>query len=432
MVRIVVVGGGLGGCAAAAAARKAGAQVTLLERMEVIGGWLRFACRLDARYLPVREELRLMAGDDIFKVLESCIYRTDVFPESGAPDVVKQVIHTSKAEIALKKYLDSIGVDVRLQCRAKDIEAEGKGIKAVILDDGTSISGDVFIDATGGSGPQSNCQKYGNGCAMCFIRCPAFGGRVSMAARAGVKELKGLKKDGSVGATNAGFAILKESLAPDLREKIEREGWVSIPVPAEFIEESYQRTRSVAPSSGDKPGYAENIILVNMGIYVMRIGVGYTPLEELRRTPGLEEAVFAEPYAGTMGSPVRFMSVTPRDDALKVPGVDNMLVASEKLGISGIGEVIVTGVVAGHNAVREAAGMPPLILPRTTILGDYIAYIVEGWQAEARLKTRPHVRDGAYLRRAEEMGLYTEDKGLIASRIRDNNLMNAFGKNLVR
>ena len=217
MVRIVVVGGGLGGCAAAAAARKAGAQVTLLERMEVIGGWLRFACRLDGKYLPAREELRLMAGDDIFKVLESYIYRVDVFPEPGAPDMVKQVFHTSKSEIALKKYLDSIGVEVRLQCRAKDIEAEGKGIKAVILDDGTKVPGDVFIDATGGSGPQANCQKYGKGCVMCFMRCPAFGGRVSIAARAGVKELMGKKKDGSVGPTNAVFAILKESLAPVLR-----------------------------------------------------------------------------------------------------------------------------------------------------------------------------------------------------------------------
>jgi len=431
MVSIVVVGGGLGGCTAAVAARKAGAQVTLLERMEVLGGWLRFACRLDSKYFPVREELRLMEGDDVFKVLEAHIFRVDVFPESGSADTVKNVFHTAKAESDLKKYLKDIGVETRLQCRARDVEMAGTGIKAVILDDGTKVYGDGFIDATGGSGPQASCQKYGSGCAMCYMRCPAFGGRVSIAAKAGVKELLGKKKDGSVGPTNAGFALLKESLAPDVREKLEKEGWISIPVPSELVEDSCERAKGVATSGDGRKGYAENIVLVDMGTYVMRIGVGYTPLEELRRVPGLEHVVIAEPYAGTIGSAVRFMAVTPRDEAFNVPGVDNLFVASEKLGISGVVEVVVTGVVVGHNAVRKLAGIPPLVLPGTTILGDYIAYFNEGWQEEERLRTRPHIRDGVYLRRAEKIGLYTEDKSQIASRISDNNLTGVFSKTMV-
>lgn len=51
-------------------------------------------------------------------------------------------------------------------------------------------NGDVFIDTTGTAGPVNNCVKYGNGCAMCIMRCPSFGGRISLTALAGIKELK--------------------------------------------------------------------------------------------------------------------------------------------------------------------------------------------------------------------------------------------------
>ena len=428
MVSIVVVGGGLAGCAAAVAARKAGAQVTLLERMEVLGGWLRFASRLDSKYFPAREELRLMGGDDIFTVMERFITHPNVFFPGSEISTTKTLFHSFKAESALKKYLVEIGIDVRLQCRARDVEMAGNHIESVILDDKSSIRGDIFIDATAGFGPQANCQRYGNGCTMCFMRCPAFGGRVSIAAKAGVKELKGKRKDGSIGPINAAFGLFKESLAADLQAKLNRDGVVSIPVPPELLKESLKRATSATVSGEGNRSNTENVILVDMGYYVKRIGIGFTPLEELQKMPGLENVAYADPTAGTIGNAVRFMAVTPRDETFKVPDVDNLFVTSEKLGIAGVGEVIVTGAVAGHNAVRKAKEIPPLVLPTTTIIGDYIAYINDEWDEEARLRTRPHIRDGEYMARAEKAGLYTEDSKLIESRIKDNKLSNIFNQ----
>lgn len=49
---------------------------------------------------------------------------------------------------------------------------DGGKMTAVILSDDEKIAGDVFIDATGSAGPMANCGKYGNGCAMCVLRCP--------------------------------------------------------------------------------------------------------------------------------------------------------------------------------------------------------------------------------------------------------------------
>jgi len=426
-----VVGGGFGGCAAAAAARKAGAQITLLERMEVVGGWARLTGRLDHKYFPVREELGLMGGDDIFRVLDSCILHENVFiPWPEPSGSTKNIFHTVKAESELRKYLEGIGIDVRLQSRARDIERYDSDITAVILDDGTKIPGDVFIDATGGAGPQANCQKYGNGCAMCFMRCPAFGGRVSIAGKAGVKELKGKRRDGSIGAINGAFALLKESLATELREQLERKGTVWIPVPHQFVNDSYKRTESVTASGLVGKVYAENVVLVDIGVYVKRAAGGYAPLDELRKTPGLEQAVYAEPTAGTIGNGVRFMAITPRGDALNVPGINNLFVASEKLGVSGVGEVIATGVVAGHNAVRKAVGMAPLLLPGTTMLGDFIAYTNERWREEEGLRARFHVCTEPYFHHAQELGLYTEDRNLIHSRIEEGGLVNVLSQRI--
>ena len=249
-MRVIVAGGGFGGCSAAIGARKAGAEVILLERMEVLGGWARLTGRLDHRYFPVIEELRLMGGDDIFKLMYKYILHRDVyFPWPEPSGSIKDLFHTVRFECELGKHLQAMGIEVRLQSRVTNIAMDDRRIKAVLLGDGTEIEGDVFVDATGGAGPTANCQKYGQGCVMCFMRCPAFGGRVSIAAKAGVKELKGKKLDGSLGAINGAFALLKESLSPQLREELEQKGTVLLPVPPEFVADNYKRTESVTASA---------------------------------------------------------------------------------------------------------------------------------------------------------------------------------------
>ncbi|MBI4286333.1 MAG: FAD-dependent oxidoreductase [Chloroflexi bacterium] len=423
--RVVVVGGGLSGCAAAVSAARAGARVTLLERMELLGGCGLLAGRVDQRYFPVREELRLMGGDDIFRLLDSCTLHEKVEFPWPKPGATKTIYDVTRLDPVLKKLMDEIGVEVRLQSRAKDVRMVGQRLQAVTLDDKSLVNGDVFLDCTGAVGPTGNCKRYGSGCVMCIMRCPSFGDRVSIVAKAGVKELKGKKPDGSIGPRGASFSLLKESMSPELRQEMEREGLVAVPLPQEMVD--YKRTDNITASMNIDRGFAEHIVLVDTGAYAKSIATGYRTLSELRKLPGLERAIFATPYAATLGLYVSFMALSPRGAALNVPGIENLFVASEKLGISGIGEVIATGVVAGHNAARRAAGVAPLILPRTTMLGDFIGYVKERWNTEEGLKSRFHLLPGPYFTRAVESGLYTEDKSSIHLRMEQGGLLNILG-----
>ena len=68
---------------------------------------------------------------------------------------------------------------------AADVEMTGGRVTTILgkcKKEDLRISGDVFIDTTGTAGPPANCNKYGNGCAMCVLRCHSYGGRVSLAA----------------------------------------------------------------------------------------------------------------------------------------------------------------------------------------------------------------------------------------------------------
>ena len=78
------------------------------------------------------------------------------------------------------------GIELWMMARACDVEVTDGRLEAVGLTGGERLEADAFVEATGSAGPQGNCKKYGNGCAMCVLRCPSWGGRVSIAARAGV------------------------------------------------------------------------------------------------------------------------------------------------------------------------------------------------------------------------------------------------------
>ncbi len=149
MTKVVVVGGGLAGCAAAIAAAKAGASVTLLERMEVLGGCALLAGMVHHEDFSIMEELRLMDGYDIFQVFDDCTLHENVKWPWPKPIGTTTTIHdVTKLDSELRKHLAEIGVEVRLVSRAKDVEMDGKVIRAVILDDKSKVQCDVFIDAT--------------------------------------------------------------------------------------------------------------------------------------------------------------------------------------------------------------------------------------------------------------------------------------------
>ena len=111
-----------------------------------------------------------------------------------------------------------------------------------------------------------------------------------------------------------------------------------------------------------------------------------------------------------------------------VSGVDKLDVGREKVGTNGVVASIITGVVACHNAARKAAGMAPLEIPGTTLLGDFIAYVNKNWNTEEGLRTRFSTHGGAYLSRAKELGLYTDDKDKIRSRVKESGLLNIFSQ----
>jgi hypothetical protein len=97
-------------------------------------------------------------------------------------------------EPKVKRFLLERGVEIHLSTLIRDVEKEGTRIKAVIGKRGRErirFEGDVFVDASGTAGPTANCKKYGNGCVTCILRCPSFGGRVSLTAIAGVPEIAG-------------------------------------------------------------------------------------------------------------------------------------------------------------------------------------------------------------------------------------------------
>jgi hypothetical protein len=428
MVKIVVVGGGLAGTAAAAAAVKAGADVTLLERMEILGGWGAIAGHVNNDGFGVFEELRLMGGYDIFDVIDHCLIHINTRSPWPPPGTVGRYYDIDSFQIELERHMERLGVKVMLESRAKDTNMEGNKIKSLVLDGGEEIPGDVFVDATGGFGPPENCKKYGNGCVLCFMRCPAFGNRVSIAQKAGVKELKGKKPDGSIGPMTAAFTLVTETLAPELRKELQLKGFVGIPIPQNLI--NYKRNENITQSMNVNKGFAENMALAHIGGgYTKRVAGSFMALKELRKIPGLERAKYADPLAGTKGNSIRFMALTPRNEDSSVPGVDNLFVASEKMNVNGVIPTILTGVIAGHNAVRRAAKMPSLVLPSTTMCGDFMRYVYERWDKELIRRFTPN--GGPYLARAKENGLYTLDKDVVRLRVEKNGLVNILAKNIV-
>ena len=158
----------------------------------------------------------------------------------------------------------------------------------------------------------------------------------------------------------------------------------------------------------------------------------YYPLEKLRKIKGLEYAKYVDPYAGGKGNSIRYLSVAPRTNDMKVIGVDNLLCAGEKSGLFvGHTEAICTGSLAGHNAVRLMIGMPLLILPASIAIGDLIGYANEKSATREGRMNRYTFAGAGYLKRMEELGLYTIDINEINTRIKKLNLDNIFEEKLV-
>ena len=108
-----------------------------------------------------------------------------------------------------------------------------------------------------------NCLRYGNGCSMCILRCPAFGPRLSISARCGVQDIQGERQDDSLGAFSGSCKLAKESLSEEIRNELDQKGVVVLTVPKEDV--NYGKLSTKVCQQYALKEFAENIVLLDTG-----------------------------------------------------------------------------------------------------------------------------------------------------------------------
>ena len=129
MVKVVVVGGGWSGCGAAIAAAKAGADVTLLERADMllgtglVGGYHEETTVVSP--LP-RSALPWAVMSCLTPPMPATRHKLDFPGHKHA-----SLYDVAKIEPAVEKKLTEAGVKWHLEARFTDVVMDGKTIKAV-------------------------------------------------------------------------------------------------------------------------------------------------------------------------------------------------------------------------------------------------------------------------------------------------------------
>lgn len=425
MYKVVVIGGGWSGCAAAITAKKAGADVTLIEKTDMllglgnVGGIM----RNNGRFTAAEENIALGAGD-LFGITDRCSRHINVdFPGHKHASLYD----VTKVEPETRRLLKSYDIDIRFMTRAVDVIKRGDDIEKLMLAGGEELEGDVFIETTGSTGGPGNCLTYGNGCSMCILRCPSFGPRVSISAKAGGSDIMGMRKDGAFGAFSGSGKLEKQSLSEKIQQELNEKGVAIVPLPRAAVKKEKLDMKVCRQYALDE--FAENIVLLDTGY--AKIMTPFFDLEALRGIPGFENARYVDPYAGGKGNSIRYLSVAERDDSLKVKGVGNLFCGGEKAGLFvGHTEAISTGSLAGHNAARFVKGMKPLELPTGLAIGDLISFANKSLESEEGLMTRFTFAGAEYFERMKEKDLYSIDPDEIKRRVRRYGLENIYEEKL--
>ena len=426
MSKVVVIGGGWAGCAAAISARKAGAEVVILEKTDLLVGLGNIGgiMRNNGRYTAA-EELKAMGAGELIDICDKLTRHKDIeFP--GHKHAWLYDANLIEGEVA--RYIKALGIIVHSVTRIIDIKLEDKKIVGLIDSEQNFYQGDVFIETTGSTGPMGNCLRYGNGCAMCVLRCPSFGPRISISNRCGIEDIQGEREGNELGAFSGSCKLAKETLSEEIQNELNTKGVVILKIPKEDI--NYDKLNKKVCQQYALKEFAENLVLLDTGD--AKLMTTYYPLDKLRKIKGLENAKYIDPYAGGKGNSVRYLSVAPRTNDMRVKGVDNLFCAGEKSGLFvGHTEAIVTGTLAGYNAVRQALGMPLLILPSAICTGDIISYANSLMDSKAGRMTRFTFAGSVFFNRMIEKNLYTIDTKEIENRIKKLNLENIFSTKLI-
>ena len=261
MIKVIIIGGGWSGCAAAITAKKAGAEVHIYEKTDLllglgnVGGIM----RNNGRWTASEELVELGAGDLINITDDTARHKDIEFP--GHKHVTLYDVNLIEGKVY--KYLEDLGIIIHMESRINDINLEGNKIKGIYLSDATYEEGDVFIETTGTTGPMGNCLRYGNGCSMCILRCPAFGPRISISERCGVSDIQGERGEDILGAFSGSCKLSKDTLSKELREELDTKGCVILELPKEDI--NYDKLSTKVCQQYALKEFAENIILLDTG-----------------------------------------------------------------------------------------------------------------------------------------------------------------------
>lgn len=422
-MKIIIIGGGFAGCQAAIQARKMGAEVDILERTDMllgvgnVGGIMRNNGRFTAA-----EELSFLGAGELIDIMDSLALHANI-DFSGHKHA--NLTDIGKAEPEIRKYLLSLGINIHFKSRAINVTLDNKYVKKIKLADNSFIEGDAFIETTGSTGPMLNCNRYGNGCSMCVLRCPTFGGRESLSSKAGIEDIVGERSNGTPGAMSGSCELPRESFSEDILSLLDKHGVAILPIPKEDINLD-KLSQKVCQQYALKD-FAENVILLDTGH--IKLMTSYYPLDKLRKIPGLENARYIDPLSGGVSNSIRYLSSSPRDNTMKILGLNNMFCAGEKSGFFvGHTEAMVTGALAGYNAVKYVLNEPLLILPRALSIGDIIAFANEALNTENGKSLRHTFSGGEYFERMKKLNLYITDKKLILEKVTSLSLLNIFNK----
>lgn len=424
---VVIVGGGWAGCAAAYAAASAGADTILIEKTDMLlgTGLVGGIMRNNGRFTALEEVWALGAGDFLRLIEGVATHRWLDFPGHRHA----MLYDVTRIEPAVRAALRSLGVRLKLQQRMTSVSKNNGQIAGIETAAEETIKGDVFIDCTGTAGPAKNCTRFGSGCAMCILRCPTFGPRVSLTAKAGVTEIRAGEGFPHFEAMSGSCKLEKKSIAPALVSKLESDGVLVIPLP-EHLHKRDQLNRKACQQYAIND-FAENLIILDTGH--AKLMTPYFPLEVLRTLNGFQDARYADPYSGGKGNSVRFMAMAPCDNSLRVHGAANLFCAGEKTGLMvGHTEAIMTGFLAGHNAVRLLVGKKPLVLPDELACGDIISFMHKEMKSAEGLGKKYTFSGSVYFQRMQELGFYTTNVTEVKERVAKTGLSGIFKQRLMK
>ena len=422
-MKVIIIGGGFAGCQAAIQAKKMNADVHIIERSDMllgvgnVGGIMRNNGRFTAS-----EELSYLGANELINIMDNLALHKNIdftgHKHANLTDI-------GKAEPEIRRYILSLGINIHFRSRAVNVLIKNNSILKIKLSDGSFIDGDVFIETTGSTGPMTNCNRYGNGCSMCILRCPTFGGRESLSSKAGIPDIMGERANGTPGAMSGSCEIPRESLSDELLEELTTNGVAVIPIPKEDI--NLDKLGQKVCQQYALKEFAENVILLDTGH--IKLMTSYYPIEKLRKIPGLENARYIDPLSGGTSNSIRYLASSPRDNTMKIKGINNMFCAGEKSGFFvGHTEAMVTGALAGYNAVKYILGESLLELPRELSIGDIIAFANETLEIENGKSIRHTFSGGDYFERMKKLNLYTTDTDEIKRKVDSLSLLGIFNK----